>query len=59
MTADLLLAIDVGTQSVRALAFDREGAPQGRAQVLLEPPFEAPQPGWAEKEARSYGRLRP
>ncbi|MEP7302237.1 MAG: FGGY-family carbohydrate kinase [Caldimonas sp.] len=54
MTADLLLAIDVGTQSVRALVFDRDGAMQARAQVLFEPPFEAPQPGWAEKDALSY-----
>jgi sugar (pentulose or hexulose) kinase len=54
MTADLLLAIDVGTQSVRALAFDREGAMHGRSQVLFEPPFESPQPGWAEKDAGSY-----
>ncbi len=54
MTADLLLAIDVGTQSVRALAFDRDGAMHGRAQVPFEPPFGSPQPGWAEKDAESY-----
>ena len=54
MTPDLLLAIDVGTQSVRALAFDRTGGLQGRAQVLFEPPFESPRPGWAERDALSY-----
>ena len=54
MTADLLLAMDVGTQSVRALAFDRDGAMHGRAQVPFEPPFGSPQPGWAEKDAESY-----
>jgi sugar (pentulose or hexulose) kinase len=54
MTADLLLAIDVGTQSVRALAFDRSGTMQARSQVLFDPPFDAPQPGWAEKDALSY-----
>jgi sugar (pentulose or hexulose) kinase len=54
MTPDLLLAIDVGTQSVRALVFDRDGAMQGRSQVPFEPPFDAPQPGWAEKDAGSY-----
>jgi len=54
MTKDLLLAIDVGTQSVRALAFDRDGKMHGRAQVPFEPPFGSPQPGWAEKEAESY-----
>ncbi|MGZ5130214.1 MAG: FGGY-family carbohydrate kinase [Caldimonas sp.] len=54
MTADLLLAIDVGTQSVRALAFDRGGAMLARSQVLLEPPFDAPRPGWAEKDVGAY-----
>ena len=39
MTADLLLSIDVGTQSVRALAFDRDGRMHGKAQVPFEPPF--------------------
>ena len=53
-TADLLLAIDVGTQSVRALAFDRDGTSHGRARVPFEPPFGSPQPGWAEKDAESY-----
>ena len=53
-TADLLLAIDVGTQSVRALAFDRDGTLHGRARVPFEPPFGSPQPGWAEKDAESY-----
>ena len=54
MTPDLLLAIDVGTQSVRALAFDRQGTMQGRAQVRFEPAFDSPEPGWAEKDAASY-----
>ena len=54
MSADLLLAIDVGTQSVRALVFDREGHLHGRARVPFEPPFGSPQPGWAEKDAGSY-----
>ncbi|MFN0182899.1 MAG: FGGY family carbohydrate kinase, partial [Aquabacterium sp.] len=54
MSADLLLAIDVGTQSVRALVFDRAGALQARAQVPFEPPFDTPQPAWAEKDPASY-----
>lgn len=54
MTADLLLAIDVGTQSVRALLFDRGGERVGRAQVPLEPAFTAPQPGGAEQDAAAY-----
>ncbi len=51
---DRLLAIDVGTQSVRALVFDLQGQVQARAQTLLDPPFVAPQPGWAEQEAGTY-----
>ena len=54
MTADLLLSIDVGTQSVRAIVFDRQGALLARSQVHFEPPFDSPQPGWAEKDAGSY-----
>ena len=54
MIADLLLAIDVGTQSVRALVFDRSGSLLARSQVLFEPPFDTPQPSWAEKDPLSY-----
>jgi len=46
---DLVLAIDVGTQSARALVFDAEGQLAGRAQVPIEPPYHAPHPGWAEQ----------
>ena len=56
MTADLLLSIDVGTQSARAIVFDRQGALLARSQVHFEPPFDSPQPGWAEKDAGSYWR---
>ena len=56
MTADLLLSIDVGTQSVRALVFDRDGTMRARAGVPFEPPFDSPHPGWAEKEVVSYWR---
>ncbi len=54
MAADLLLAIDVGTQSVRALAFDRGGDRVARTQVPLRPAFRAPQPGWAEQDGAAY-----
>jgi sugar (pentulose or hexulose) kinase len=54
MPTDLLLAIDVGTQSVRAIVFDRAGAMLARAQTVLTPAFHAPQPGWAEQEALVY-----
>jgi sugar (pentulose or hexulose) kinase len=54
MTADHLLAIDVGTQSVRAVVFDRGGAMLARAQTLLSPAFTAPQPAWAEQHTATY-----
>jgi sugar (pentulose or hexulose) kinase len=54
MPPDLLLAIDVGTQSVRAIVFDRAGAMLARAQTVLTPAFHAPQPGWAEQDALVY-----
>lgn len=52
--ADRLLAIDVGTQSVRAVVFDRGGGMLARAQVPLAPPFSAPEPGWAEQAPQVY-----
>lgn len=54
MPADLLLSIDVGTQSVRAVVFDRSGAMVARAATVLTPAFHAPQPGWAEQDAGVY-----
>jgi sugar (pentulose or hexulose) kinase len=54
MARDLLLSIDVGTQSVRAVVFDRSGAMLARAQTVLTPSFHAPQPGWAEQDAAVY-----
>lgn len=52
--ADLLLGVDVGTQSVRAVVFDRVGTLLACAQVLLQPPYRAPQPGWAEQDPAAY-----
>jgi sugar (pentulose or hexulose) kinase len=46
---DVVLAIDVGTQSVRALAFDPRGNLVGSARIPIEP-FTSPQPGWAEQD---------
>lgn len=48
-----LLAIDVGTQSVRALIFDLEGALLDKAQVPVEPYF-SEHPGWAEQHFSVY-----
>ncbi|MDX1755566.1 MAG: FGGY-family carbohydrate kinase [Marinobacter sp.] len=44
----LILAIDNGTQSVRALLFDTEGNLVGKGKQELEPYFSS-QPGWAEQ----------
>lgn len=46
---DLLLALDNGTQSVRALVFDLQGNLLARARVPLNP-YTSPQPGWAEQD---------
>ena len=50
-----LLAIDNGTQSVRALLFDLQGNLVGKGKVELEPYFST-QPGWAEQDPEYYWR---
>ena len=50
MTKDLILAIDHGTQSVRALIFDLRGNLVHKARIPLEP-YISRQPGWAEQDA--------
>lgn len=50
-----LLAIDNGTQSVRALLFDLAGNLVGKGKVELEPYYSA-QPGWAEQDPEYYWR---
>lgn len=53
MSNDYFLAIDNGTQSVRALVFDVHGNIVAKSQVHLEAYF-SDQPGWAEHEAEDY-----
>jgi sugar (pentulose or hexulose) kinase len=48
-----LLALDVGTQSARAIVFDAEGHLLARRQIPIEP-YVAPQPGWAEQDPEIY-----
>jgi sugar (pentulose or hexulose) kinase len=48
-SADHALAIDVGTQSVRALLFDPAGTLVAMGRVPIEP-YTSPQPGWAEQD---------
>lgn len=48
-----ILAIDNGTQSVRAILFDLNGNIVAKSQVHLEAYF-SDQPGWAEHDAEGY-----
>ena len=48
-----VLALDVGTQSARAIVFDACGQIVARAQQSFHPYF-SPQPGWAEQEVAVY-----
>lgn len=50
---DLLLSIDCGTQSVRALLIDLQGHIVGKAQVPFND-YAAPQPGWLEHDADGF-----
>ncbi len=52
---DHLLAVDLGTQSVRALLFDLAGELVAGARVELEP-YVSPRPGWAEHDPEYYWR---
>ena len=53
MTAPCLLAIDCGTQSVRALLFDLQGQLLARAQVAIDS-YRAPEPGWMEGAPEAF-----
>ncbi|MBI2839633.1 MAG: FGGY-family carbohydrate kinase [Acidobacteria bacterium] len=53
MSADHLLAIDCGTQSVRALLFDLRGNLVCKARVPIEP-YYSQKPGWAEQRPEYY-----
>ncbi len=51
--ADYILAIDCGTQSVRAHLFDLRGNLTASARVEIEP-YVSPRPGWAEQDPDYY-----
>ena len=53
MTRDIILAIDNGTQSVRALLFDLRGNLLAKSRVLSTPQS-SPEPGWAEQDPEIY-----
>ncbi len=48
-----ILAIDNGTQSLRALIFDLRGNLIAKERVAFKP-YEAPHPGWAEQDVAVY-----
>jgi len=49
IAAEHCLALDVGTQSVRALLFDPRGTLVAMGRVPINP-YVSPQPGWAEQD---------
>ncbi len=53
MSADQILAIDNGTQSVRALVFDLQGNLIAKTRVPIEP-YVSPQPGLAEQDPQVF-----
>ncbi len=53
MNQDIILAIDSGTQSVRALFFDLRGNLLDKVRVPIEP-YYSPRPGWAEQRPELY-----
>lgn len=53
MSDETILALDSGTQSVRAILFDLSGRPVDREQVPLVP-YSSPRPGWAEQDPDYY-----
>lgn len=50
---DHILSIDAGTQSLRAMVFDKQGRDIAKSQVFFPEP-EAPQPGWAEQSPEHF-----
>jgi sugar (pentulose or hexulose) kinase len=52
-TKDLILSIDNGTQSLKAILFDAKGNQVAKDQVFFDPYF-SPQPGWAEQDPEVF-----
>ena len=53
MNKDLILTIDAGTQSLRALAFDRQGHLIDKAQISLDA-YTSPEEGWMEHDVAGF-----
>lgn len=54
MSEGTLLAIDIGSQSARVLAFNMKGQLIDLAQVVYSVPYHSPHPGWAEQDPDFY-----
>ncbi|MDR0530630.1 MAG: FGGY-family carbohydrate kinase [Oscillospiraceae bacterium] len=50
----IVLTIDMGTQSARALLCDSNGAILAKAQKTYDPPYYSLRPGWAEQKPEFY-----
>lgn len=55
-TKDLILTIDNGTQSIRALLFDLEGNLVAKSRIELEA-YYSKNPGWAEQDADYFWQM--
>ncbi|MFZ5647564.1 MAG: FGGY-family carbohydrate kinase [Bacillota bacterium] len=54
MQREAVLAIDIGTQSLRAQAFDLRGGIIDSARIPYPAPYQSPRPGWAEQDPALY-----
>ena len=50
---DLILSIDVGTQSIRAIVFNAVGDIMARERLEIHP-YDSPKPGWAERDPEYF-----
>ena len=54
MNGNILLSLDVGTQSVRALAFSADGKLIDYCRTVYAPAYHSPSPSWAEQDPDYY-----